>query len=36
MTDALPGPGGKGLARSAGALAGLKGTDRTRVLGGPY
>ena len=28
--------GGKGLARSAGALAGLKVIDLTRVLGGPY
>lgn len=27
---------GKGLARSAGALAGLKVVDLTRVLGGPY
>src|ERR1700710_1184936 len=27
---------GKGLARSAGALAGLKVIDLTRVLGGPY
>ncbi|MBN9562471.1 MAG: CoA transferase [Alphaproteobacteria bacterium] len=29
-------PEGKGLARSAGALAGLKVIDLTRVLGGPY
>jgi formyl-CoA transferase len=29
-------PAGKGLARSAGALAGLKVIDLTRVLGGPY
>ena len=41
MTDAVPmtegpGAGGKGLARSAGALAGLKVIDLTRVLGGPY
>lgn len=28
--------GGKGLARSPGALAGLKVVDLTRVLGGPY
>ena len=27
---------GKGLAKSAGALAGLKVIDLTRVLGGPY
>src|ERR1700691_1493673 len=27
---------GKGLAKSAGALAGLKVVDLTRVLGGPY
>ena len=31
-----PATGGKGLARSAGALAGLKVVDLTRVLGGPY
>src|SRR5580698_7368837 len=31
-----PVTGGKGLARSAGALAGLKVIDLTRVLGGPY
>jgi formyl-CoA transferase len=36
MTDALPTIEGKGLARSAGALAGLKIIDLTRVLGGPY
>lgn len=39
MTDALPtndSPTGAGLARSAGALAGLKVIDLTRVLGGPY
>jgi formyl-CoA transferase len=36
MTDALPIIEGKGLARSAGALAGLKIIDLTRVLGGPY
>jgi formyl-CoA transferase len=38
MTDALPTAAtpGKGLARSAGALAGLKVIDLTRVLGGPY
>ncbi|MCS6892412.1 MAG: CoA transferase [Rhodovarius sp.] len=36
MTDALPKVEGKGLARSAGALAGLKVIDLTRVLGGPY
>jgi formyl-CoA transferase len=29
-------PAGKGLARSPGALAGLKVIDLTRVLGGPY
>ena len=32
----LPRAEGKGLARSAGALAGLKVIDLTRVLGGPY
>lgn len=31
-----PATGGKGLARSAGALAGIKVVDLTRVLGGPY
>jgi formyl-CoA transferase len=31
-----PSPLGKGLAKSAGALAGLKVVDLTRVLGGPY
>jgi crotonobetainyl-CoA:carnitine CoA-transferase CaiB-like acyl-CoA transferase len=31
-----PAAQGKGLARSAGALAGLKVIDLTRVLGGPY
>jgi crotonobetainyl-CoA:carnitine CoA-transferase CaiB-like acyl-CoA transferase len=31
-----PGSGGKGLAKSPGALAGLKVVDLTRVLGGPY
>ncbi len=41
MTDAVPTPEGptpegKGLAKSAGALAGLKVIDLTRVLGGPY
>mgnify|MGYP001259338290 CR=1 FL=1 len=38
MTDALPTTAaqGKGLAKSAGALAGLKVIDLTRVLGGPY
>jgi crotonobetainyl-CoA:carnitine CoA-transferase CaiB-like acyl-CoA transferase len=36
MTDAIPMLEGKGLARSAGALAGLKVIDLTRVLGGPY
>jgi len=30
------GPAGQGLARSPGALAGLKVVDLTRVLGGPY
>ncbi|GGG40586.1 CoA transferase [Caldovatus sediminis] len=38
MTDAPPAAAaqGKGLAKSAGALAGLKVIDLTRVLGGPY
>jgi len=37
MTDALPPISqGRGLARSKGALAGLKVIDLTRVLGGPY
>ncbi|MEO9191450.1 MAG: CaiB/BaiF CoA-transferase family protein [Acetobacteraceae bacterium] len=36
MDDATTAPTGKGLARSAGALAGLKIIDLTRVLGGPY
>jgi crotonobetainyl-CoA:carnitine CoA-transferase CaiB-like acyl-CoA transferase len=31
-----PAPGGRALAQSAGALAGLKVIDLTRVLGGPY
>ena len=31
-----PAAKGKGLARSPGALAGLKVVDLTRVLGGPY
>ena len=35
MTDA-PRAEGKGLARSAGALSGLRVIDLTRVLGGPY
>ena len=35
--DALtPSTAGKGLARSPGALAGIKVIDLTRVLGGPY
>ena len=32
----VPGLAGKGLAKSAGALAGVKVVDLTRVLGGPY
>ncbi len=37
MDDSItPITAGKGLARSAGALAGLKVIDLTRVLGGPY
>ena len=36
MTDATPAVKGKGLAASAGALAGLRVIDLTRVLGGPY
>src|ERR1700739_244534 len=38
MNDATQTPAsqGKGLAKSAGALAGLKVIDLTRVLGGPY
>lgn len=44
MNDAVPPPAGglipteagKGLAKTAGALAGLKVIDLTRVLGGPY
>lgn len=36
MTDAVPLTEGRGLAASAGALAGLKVIDLTRVLGGPY
>lgn len=35
MTEAAP-PAGLGLARSEGALAGLRVIDLTRVLGGPY
>ncbi|WP_428487029.1 CaiB/BaiF CoA transferase family protein [Rhodopila sp.] len=31
-----PGPAGKGLAKTPGALAGIKIIDLTRVLGGPY
>ena len=34
--DSADTPVGKGLARSPGALAGLKVIDLTRVLGGPY
>jgi crotonobetainyl-CoA:carnitine CoA-transferase CaiB-like acyl-CoA transferase len=34
--SAKPGTVGKGLAKSPGALAGLKVVDLTRVLGGPY
>src|ERR1044072_3968340 len=34
--DAMPETQGRGLARSAGALAGLRVIDLTRVLGGPY
>ncbi|HVZ06656.1 CaiB/BaiF CoA transferase family protein [Rhodopila sp.] len=34
--DGSDSPPGKGLARSPGALAGLKVVDLTRVLGGPY
>jgi hypothetical protein len=30
-----PAPVGKGLAKTAGALAGIKVVDLTRVLGGP-
>src|ERR1700709_194838 len=37
MDDSLtPAPIGKGLAKTAGALAGIKVIDLTRVLGGPY
>lgn len=36
MNDATPAARGKGLAQSAGALAGIKIVDLTRVLGGPY
>ncbi len=36
MDDAATAKPGKGLARSPGALAGLKVIDLTRVLGGPY
>ena len=37
MTDAPPPMAeGRGLARSAGAIAGLKVIDLTRILGGPY
>ena len=36
MNTPAPPPEGKGLARSPGALAGLKVIDLTRVLGGPY
>ena len=36
MDSAAPLPPGMGRARSAGALAGIKVVDLTRVLGGPY
>ena len=36
MNDEVSRADGKGTARSAGALAGLKVIDLTRVLGGPY
>ena len=36
MNEAASAPQGKGLAKSAGALAGIKVVDLTRVLGGPY
>ncbi len=36
MDATAPGPIGKGLAASPGALAGMKVIDLTRVLGGPY
>ena len=35
MDDATT-PAGKGLAKTPGALAGIKVIDLTRVLGGPY
>jgi formyl-CoA transferase len=35
-TQDPPAPAGKGLARTPGALAGIKVIDLTRVLGGPY